>query len=279
MWPLDRLAGGDVMRVGAHAVELWRRRGGSMEQVAHEPLPRRGSLYDVSALKDSLRAIAGRAGSGRMTVVIESAYAPVLLANTGGMLTRAGQVDALFRHRFGLAYGSPERDVAQWRVRWTHRYGDCHALGYGLDPHVEAVLREGVSATGLAFVAWVPALSWGLEHFGRRRRAARCPWWVWTEQDRSLAVHLRGSQVDTLDPAMLDRGTVADVERAVDAAATRVTGSIAGNVGSPIGVGHWHVTEAPRGQFARVRQFAVAGDASSSQAATESARALSESSA
>ena len=266
MWPLDRFANADVVRIGAHAVELWRGGAGSMEQVAREELPRRGSLFDASALVEPLQAIAGRVTSRRAIVVLESAYAPVLLVDTGGVLTRAAQVDALLRHRFGLAYGIPGRDASGWRVRWTHRYGDRYALGYGIDPAVEAAMLEGATSANLIFAAWMPALDWSLVRFGRRLRAAGCPWWVWTEQDRSLAVHLSGGQVDALDPALLEADSVTGIERAMAAAATRagLRTSAAGEVAAPIGVGYWQMNERPSGSSTRLREFAIASDSASS---------------
>lgn|GEM_PF-1772022 len=281
MWPLDRFArsgfaSADVVRIGAHAVELWRGGAGSMEQVASEALPSRGSLFDASALVEPLRAIAGRVTSRRAIAVLESAYAPVLLADTGGVLTGAAQVDALLRHRFGLAYGIPGRDAATWRVRWTHRYGDRYAMGYGLDPAVEAALLAGGTSADGIFTAWVPALDWSLSRFGRRRQAARCPWWVWTEQDRSLAVHLSGGQVDALDPALLEADSVTGIEGAIAAAAVRASlhTSAASEVASPTGVGCWRVTERPSGSSVRLREFAVAGDSTSSSSVAARAQPL-----
>ena len=266
MWPLDRFTSADVVRIGAHAVELWRGGAGSMEQVASETLPRRGSLFDASPLVEPLRAVVGRLTSRRAIALLESAYAPVLLADTGGVLTGAAQVDALLRHRFGLAYGIPGRDAAGWRVRWTHRYGDRYALGYGLDPTVEAALLEGAALANMTFTAWMPSLDWSLSRFGRRRRAAQCPWWVWTEQDRSLAVHVSDGQVDALDPALLEANSVTGIERAMAAAAARagLHTSAAGEVASPIGVGYWRATERPSASSARLREFAVVGDSTSS---------------
>ena len=266
MWPLDRFARADVVRIGAHAIELWRGGARAFERVAREALPRRGSLFDASALVEPLQAIAGRVTNRRAIAVLESAYAPVLLADTGGVLTRAAQVDALLRHRFGLAYGIPGRDASGWRVRWTHRYGDRYALGYGLDPVVEAAMLEGATSANLTFAAWMPALEWSLTRFGRRGRAAGCPWWVWAEQDRSLAVHLSGGQVDALDPALLDADSVTGIERAIAAATARASlhTSTAGEVASPIGVGYWQVTERPGGGSTRLREFAIASDSASS---------------
>lgn len=275
MWPLDRFNRVDVVRVGAHAVELWRGGAVTLERVAHELLPRRGSLYDAGALVEPLRAIAGRVTGSRAIAVLESAYAPVLLADTGGVLTRTAQIDALFRHRFGLAYGSPGNDSASWRLRWAHRYGDRYALGYGLGSEAEAALRE----SGLAFTAWVPALAWGLERFARRRRALRCPWWVWTEQDRSLAVHVKRGRIDVLGPVLHGADTALGVEQWGGAAAARagLKGlGVASNAAASerIGLGCWQVTELLSGPSARTQAFVVAGSAPPTVASVGSAHAL-----
>ena len=276
MWPRNHFGRVDVVRVGAHAVELWRG-GHALEQVARVPLPRRGSLYDADALVEPLRAIGACSIGASVIAVLETAYVPVLLADTGGVLTHAAQIDALLQHRFGLAYGSPEHDATSWRLRWTHRFGDRHALGYGLAPEVEAALRKGAAGAGLAFTAWVPALAWGLERLSGRRRAARCPWWVWTEQDRSLAVHTNRGQVDALDPALQGATSAAGVERVVAAAVARAELAgvgAASDAAASIGIGCWQASERPSGVSARTRVFTVAGDTSKASAGVGSAHAL-----
>ena len=107
----------------------------------------------------------------------------VILVAALGLLT---QVQALLRHRFGLAYGEPGADVASWTLRTDHRFGDRFALAYALPPAVERVLVECAQSTNRVFAAWYPALAWSLARFAPSRHwPMRLGWWVWPEQDRS----------------------------------------------------------------------------------------------
>src|SRR6185436_7764904 len=136
-------------------------------------------------------ALAAHVDGRRLSVVLESALAPVLLADTGGLLTRRQHVEALLRHRFGVAYADPGVDVASWKVRIGHRFGDRFALGYALPPAVERMLADVGRSAKLAYAAWHPALDWGLARFDPSRRwPNRVGWWIWPEQDRSLVARL-----------------------------------------------------------------------------------------
>lgn len=256
MWPLDLGRSSDALRIGAHAVELWRGSSAALECMAREPLPRRGSLYDAGALTGPLQALAGRVERGRAAVVLESAFAPALLADTGGALTRPQQLQALLRHRFGLAYGEPGADVASWKLRTDHRFGDRYALAYALPPAVELVLAEAAQSTKLVFTAWHPALAWSLARFAPSRRwPMRLGWWVWPEQDRSLVLRLAGGRAEALNPAAPRCATTAEWQRAIVVEGVRF--GLAEDA-SPIGVGHWQPHEAPSGRDDRVQCFAVA---------------------
>ena len=256
MWPLDLGRRGDVLRIGAHAVELWRGSSSALERVACEPLERRGSLYEAGMLAGPLHALAGRVERGRASVVLESAFAPALLADTGGVLTNRPQLQALLRHRFGLAYGGPGVDIASWKLRTDHRFGDRYALGYALPPAVELVLAEAAQSTKLVFTGWHPALAWGLDRFTPARRwPKRLGWWVWPEQDRSLVVRLVGGRAKALNPASLRCATAAEIQRSIAIEGVRFG---LDPETCPIGVGHWQSHESPMGHDIRVQRFAVA---------------------
>ena len=255
MWPLDPSRGGDIVRVGAHAVELWRGSSRGLAMVASEPAPRRGSMYDASAVAEPLHALAARIERARASVVLESAFAPVLLADTGGLLTNDQQVEALLRHRFGLAYGGEGADVSTWKLRTGYRFGDRFALGFALAPVVESLLSEVGQKSKIAFTAWSPALSWSLDRFSPWRRwPQRSGWWVWPEQDRSLLVFFRGGRAEVLNPASPGSDAVRGIEQAI--AIEQIRASL--DVGDrPIGVARWHAGDRPQGVSDRIRWFPV----------------------
>jgi len=268
VWPLELRRRRDILRIGAHAVELWRGFASALELVACEPLPRRASLYEPAALTEPLQALAGQVEGARVAVVLESAFAPVLLADTGGLLTRREHVQALLRHRFGLAYGEPGADVASWTLRADHRFGERYAVGYALPPAVERVLVEVARSAKLEFAAWQPALAWGLDRLDPGRRwPDRNGWWIWPEQDRSLVVRLAGRRAEALNPAASRCATMAEVRRSI---ATEGVRSGLDVETAPIGVGHWRLQERPTGDDAGVECFPVApGEGSKPEPAPE----------
>ena len=255
MWPLDLGRRNDVLRVGAHAVELWRWSGSGLTPVGRVALAERVSLYAPAPLGAALHALAGQLEQRRVAVVLESALAPVLLVDTGGMLTRREQLQALLRHRFGLAYGEPGVDVASWKVRTGHRFGDRFALGYALPPAVELVLTEAGGSATVDFAAWQPALDWSVARFDPARRwSRRAGWWVWPEQDRSLVIRLSEGRCEALNPASRLLVSTADILCAVAAEGAKLGVDA---VTTPIGVGHWRLQERPVGQQTGIDVIAV----------------------
>ena len=267
MWPLDPGRRGDVLRIGAHAVELWRGTASALASIAREALPERASLYAPEPLREPLLALAAQVEPGRLSVVLESAFAPVLLADTGGLLTRRQELEALLRHRFGLAYADPGVDAASWKVRSSHRFGDRLALGYALPASVEALLVEIGRSAKVEFAAWHPALDWSLARFDPSRRwPNRVGWWLWPEQDRLLLVRLAGKRFEALNPAVAPRVSTSEILRSVATEGTRLG---LGADTAPIGVGHWHAHERPSGPDAGIGSFAVAAEDESAELACD----------
>jgi hypothetical protein len=163
-----------------------------------------------------------------------------MLADTGGVLWTRQQVDALLRHRFGLAYGGRDTDVSAWKLRTDYRFGERYALGFAITPTLAQVLIEAASALDLTFSSWMPAFAWGLERFRPQRRWAKRPgWWIWSEQDRALVAHLTRGRLDVLNPAAHE--VPSDIERLVALEAMR------SGIGSPteaIALGQWRSTGA-----------------------------------
>ena len=98
---------------------------------------------------------------GKVHVVVESAWLPLLLADTGGGLLSAGEVQALVRHRLNACHAGPSDDLAAWDVRVDYRAGDRFSLGYGFTPHHKQAVLAAAAEAGLRLDAVTPAFLWG----------------------------------------------------------------------------------------------------------------------
>ena len=204
---------------------------------ASHPLPRRGSLYDAHGLVGALGALGGQVGGRHALLVLESAYAPVQLVDTGGGLASTSALNALLRHRLDLAYGGPGIDIATWKLRTDHRFGQRHALAYALPKSVESAIREAMQEFHLDFKAWVPALAWSLGRFRPWRSwPKRSGWWAWAEQDRRLLAYVTNGRVQLLNPASRTDGSVPGVRRAIAFERAR---SGLHSASCAIGIGRW----------------------------------------
>jgi len=237
VWPLDRMRRRAVIRVGPDALELWATERAGLRLVGAERLARRGSLYDALPLGDALGALCKRLGCRRALLVLESAYAPVQLVDTGGALSSTSQLDALLRHRLELAYGIPGSDIGTWRVRTDHRFGRRQALAFALPKSVESALRDAERSFALVFDAWVPALAWSLDRFRPWRTwPAGTGWWGWPEQDRLLLAYVAHGRVEAFNPALRTDASIPAIRRAIGFERAR-SGSRC--EASSIGIGHW----------------------------------------
>jgi hypothetical protein len=151
----------------------------------------------------TVAAIARQNSHGPVTLVLESAWLPLMLVDMGVTLLNGKQVLALVRHHLGTLYGSPADPISEWDIRVDHRAGERFALAYGLSGRLKGMLlAESVSA-GIRWSSIEPAFDWG------RRQSApgqpkdhRYAWWVWREQDRQVVAHLKAGRVSGLHPAM-----------------------------------------------------------------------------
>ncbi|MDQ6684315.1 MAG: hypothetical protein M3Z16_04240 [Pseudomonadota bacterium] len=184
-----------------------------MTQIGRIELARRGSLFDVEPLIEPLFDLVGEIKGRNATIVLESAFAPVLLADTGGALWNRSQLDALLRHRLEIGFGGPDAAIGTWGLRTDYRFGDRFALASALPPAVTAVLRRVEEAAGIRSAAWLPSLTWGIDRFAPWRRwPDRKGIWAWCEQDRFVVARLEGRMVTALHPASdLVRGITTEV--------------------------------------------------------------------
>ena len=255
MWPLDAFVVQEVIRVGPLAIELWKGSTAGMGLVDRVPLAQRGSMYDVQQVVEPLRSLYDQLTRPRVSLVMESAYAPTLLADTGGSLWNAKQVETLLRHRFGLTYGSPDINVATWKIRTVHRYGERYALGFAMAPAVEDALRESATLAKIEFADWSPALAWALDRFSPLRKwPRRTGWWVWAEQDRCLVINISRGRFESLNAAVALPKSNEVLEQMIGAEEGRQG---IGSAQSPIGYAHWSSEDRLAGTSERARDLSV----------------------
>jgi hypothetical protein len=186
VWRRDGGASHDVLRIGRMAVERWADRRGGLRRVAAVPLAVEPATK-FAQLGEAIRSLLAGGAGPQVHAVLESAWVPVMLVETGTAVWRPADVEALLRHRMGLLYDEPADPVAAWDVRVDHRAGERHALGYGFSPRLREALAEAASAAGCEWSSLMPAWAWGW----RRVRPDR-GWtkgqghWAWHEQDRLL---------------------------------------------------------------------------------------------
>lgn len=196
MWPFE--SGRDVLRIGRQRIEHWRSVRDGMTLVAAEPLTFAGNAT-AAALSAAVRTLSSESSSGATAsgltdravhLVVESAWLPLLLLETGRKPLRDAQVGALLRHRLDLAFADRREPAAEWHVHADYRAGDSCCLGYGLAASVKLAIEDAARAAGIRLASLQPALPWGLRFLGRR--ALRNAWWLWLEQDRALICRISG---------------------------------------------------------------------------------------
>jgi len=222
VWPLSRPKAEEVLRIGRHAVERWKAVDGSLAQVSAHALPQDAPPHP-QRLAEAVSTLYASAPALPITLVLESAWVPVMLVDTGAALLRSAQVDALVRHRFGLHHSDSLDPVTAWDLRIEYRAGSRCALAYGMPPGLKQTLIDAGRAAGLEWAAMTPALAWGME---RLRIAKRWPrtsaWFLWPEQDRTLVARVASNEVVGFNPGAASAGDETTLKRLVDAECARL---------------------------------------------------------
>lgn len=236
MWPLSRTSTREVVRIGRLAAERWVGTPKGLSLVASQPLPD-DALNKPECLGLALSSLYTDKPLSRISLVLESAWSPLLLADTGGVLWGSAQVTALARHRLGSLYGRPGDDLADWEVRVDHRAGDRFALCYGVAPRVKQDLLNAAQQAGLQLDELTPAFAWGWQRLRPARQWPRqTGWWVWSEQDRRLVARVEAGRLVALNPAAPLGDASVMIEQIVNAEGIR-WGLDARS--GPIGVASW----------------------------------------
>jgi hypothetical protein len=217
VWPLSRTSPRECLRIGRVAIERWSAQGAGLGLRSALPMPA-DALDRPGCLTALLHELYADKPQGKVQVVLESAWLPLVLADTGGELLSAGEMQALVRHRLNAAHGSQSDDLAAWDVRADYRAGDRFALGYGFAPHHKQAVVAAAAEAGLQLDAVMPAFLWGWK---RVRPPVTAGWWVWPEQDRMLLVRLEAGRVVAFNPAAPLAETGAAIERLVQVESVR----------------------------------------------------------
>jgi hypothetical protein len=219
-----RQRAGEVLRIGRHTVQRWsvendQRLGRSnitaLSLTASTDFPAdtwRSNSLPTDALSVALAKLYPTPPKYGIEIVLESAWLPLMLVETGGVLVSEAQAIALLRHRFARLYDSPNDPVASWDVRAHFKAGDALALGYGLSPQVRGGLTTAANALSLKISAIASAWDWGWQ---RAQLANMLPaqsgWWGWQEQNLwmlgRIDVENSTPQLKSLHPCLAWRDT------------------------------------------------------------------------
>lgn len=234
MWPRDRVRDGEVLRIGALALERWELVDDRLRLLEARP---RAGAFDL--LAEEIKAVYVIAPKASVTVVLESACAPVIFVDPGATL-RTAPLEALVRHRFNLNFSDEIEPPSTWAIRMQRSARKPRVVAYGLPPSLESVLNS-LSGNGITWATWCPAFSWGWQCFERLApKSEGATWWIWPEQDRSIVARVKAGEVIGLHPAVSAGADDAALLRAVSVEAARL-GLDAGH--EPISVAEWgHVS-------------------------------------
>ena len=222
MWPLDRVGPNECLRIGRHAVERWKSVNGTLSLQSEHALPQ-VAVPQPQHLTGAIRALYSTVPAAPVTLLLESAWLPVMLVDTGAALLRAAQVDALVRHRFGQQYSDGPDPVAAWELRIEHRAGGRYALAYGMTPRLKQTLTDVARAVGLEWAAMTPGLAWGMERLRSAKGVTRPTGWLaWPEQDRTLLVRLASTEVVGFNAGAPRVADEASLLRLIDAESVRL---------------------------------------------------------
>lgn len=240
MWRLERKSK-HCVRVGRLAVEHWAAVDGGMALETSVGLPADATGNPeqlVSALVELFRV----RPIGRVALLLESAWLPLMLVDTGTSLLSASQIEKLIRHQMGLVYGDDPEPVAAWTVRTLHRAGDRFAIGHGMSPRVGQAAVDAATQIGVVWDALLPASAWGWQQTCPFRRwSTPNGWWVWQEQDRSLLVRVESKRWVGLHAGAVPGDDGALIGRAIRAERARLGAT---DSCDPITVEQWQ-SEAP----------------------------------
>jgi hypothetical protein len=245
VWPFDRSARTDVLRVCRAAVEHWTPTPAGLALHRREPLER---PMEVVPLEDAIVRLFANSGTPvatprRVDAVIESAWLPVMLLAPGTERRQVAAIEALLRERLAALYDTSDDPVARWQLRIDGLPGDRQVRGYGLPMRMRECMARGLSVAGVEPASLQPAWAWALAHASQRATRRHTGWWFWQESDRTLLAGLARGRVVSLHPALAPMGEHFDPRAAAAAEAAR-TGL---ELPDSLIAGGWHAPVTPAG--------------------------------
>lgn len=275
MWLRDRSGPIEFMRIGRHSVERWAGSDANIALVGAHAMNASTELTSEDLLP-AVRSLYGDPPSRAITVLLESAWMPVILVEVGEAVLNHEQIDALVRHRFGLVQeGKSTSTTLPWELRVDYRAGERFALGFGMPVRLPTSLARVGESAGLVWAALLPAFAWG---FGRLQPARQWRrgggWWLWPEQDRMLVTKWAAGQLVALTPAAVDADNAAQLRRRIEVECIRAG---IGAASDPIVAATWQGPSTPSEQMHGVTWESISEIEASrpeSRAAPVSSRAL-----
>lgn len=200
MWPRKEPSTAEYLRIGRLALERWQIADGRLFMIAEHRL-RADVALEPHHLVEGIDALYASPPASAVTVLLESAWLPLILLDSGSALLRTAQLETLARHRFGMYFSDGTDPVSKWELRVEGRAGDRYALAYGLSPRVKQAIVSVGATLGVQWAAVTPAFAWGRDQITRSTPHAHgVQWWLWCEQDRTLVARLESHQAVGLNP-------------------------------------------------------------------------------
>lgn len=194
-----------VMRLGARGWESWWQRRPKPLTGSAQAAGLAGDLTDpIQHLRSQLQLRLQEANAlPQVTVVLDSAVAPMMLLDTGLSVLSEPIVRAHAQNRLHAVHGGLAAEPSSLELRVDWNAGERFGLEYGLSAHLLAQLRFAVAEQGAHLKSVVPGFAWGMARLRPWRRWPRgTGWWVWREQDRQLVARITAGRVTALHPAL-----------------------------------------------------------------------------
>lgn len=222
MWPFETMSKGGVLRVCRDAIELWGPVPGGLALQYRQAL---APAMSPPALEDAIARLAAAtrdAHAGRVDVVLESCWLPVMALHPSSRHRDVAALESLLRERLAHLHESGDDPVGRWTLRVDGLPGEAIVLGYGLPARVRDGVTRALRNARMQARSLQPALAWARTHGSQRPARRHSGWWCWQESDRTLIMGLQRGRSTSLHPASLplQDGVDVAVMAAVEAART-----------------------------------------------------------
>jgi hypothetical protein len=220
------------------------------------------TCWPAEALRASLHELYSNKNTpfGAITVIVESAWMPMILVDTSTALWSSAQVETLAQHKIGAIFENQSAPSVEFQIRLEYRVGDNVAVAYGFLSSIRAALLKAATGLSLKWDYVVPAFAWGVQRFKPSRKwAKRTGWWAWPEQDRLLLARFSGGRVDNLNAAAQMTVDPANMQRLIKVEAIR-TGTPTN--GQPIAMATWASVSSRSAGATNFQQYMIAASIS-----------------